>query len=40
MFLSALADALQPRKPDAIFPNNWFYCHHDGAVFLFLYGSS
>ena len=30
-----LADALQPRKPDAIFPNNWFYCLHDGRVFLF-----
>jgi len=28
-------DSLQPRKPDAIFPNNWISFHADGSVALY-----
>lgn len=28
-------DTLYPRKPDAIFPNNWVSFHEDGTVFLY-----
>jgi hypothetical protein len=24
-------DTATPEKPDAVFPNNWFSTHHDGA---------
>jgi hypothetical protein len=29
------ADSEEPRKPDAIFPNNWVSFHHDGTVALY-----
>ncbi len=29
------ADAPEPPKPDAIFPNNWVSFHHDGTVALY-----
>jgi hypothetical protein len=29
------ADAPEPLKPDAIFPNNWVSFHHDGTVALY-----
>lgn len=29
------ADSLEPRKPDAIFPNNWVSFHGDGSVVLY-----
>jgi hypothetical protein len=28
-------DTLDPKKPDAIFPNNWFSCHQDGLVVVY-----
>ena len=28
-------DQDEPRKPDAVFPNNWISFHEDGTVFLF-----
>src|ERR1044072_9073664 len=28
-------DTLSPKKPDAVFPNNWFSTHHDGRVVLY-----
>jgi hypothetical protein len=28
-------DTAEPEKPDAIFPNNWIWTHHDGRVALF-----
>ncbi|HLF35070.1 MAG TPA: arginine deiminase-related protein [Cyclobacteriaceae bacterium] len=28
-------DTLSPRKPDAVFPNNWVSFHHDGTVVLY-----
>ena len=28
-------DTLLPKKPDAIFPNNWISLHHDGRVVLY-----
>ena len=28
-------DAVDPEKPDAVFPNNWISMHHDGRVALF-----
>jgi hypothetical protein len=28
-------DTLSPRKPDAIFPNNWFSTHADGTLVLY-----
>jgi hypothetical protein len=28
-------DLLEPRKPDAIFPNNWISFHEDGSVVLY-----
>ncbi|GAB4334929.1 MAG: arginine deiminase-related protein [Flammeovirgaceae bacterium] len=28
-------DTPEPRKPDAIFPNNWFTSHADGKLFLY-----
>jgi hypothetical protein len=28
-------DSDQPRKPDAVFPNNWVSFHHDGTVVLY-----
>ncbi len=28
-------DSEQPRKPDAVFPNNWVSFHHDGTVVLY-----
>lgn len=27
-----LDDTRRPAKPDAIFPNNWISCHHDGTL--------
>jgi len=33
--LLVLDDTAQPRKPDAIFPNNWFSTHPGGSVFLY-----
>ena len=30
-----LEDMAEPPKPDALFPNNWFSTHRDGAVALF-----
>lgn len=29
------ADAAEPPKPDAVFPNNWFSTHADGTVVLY-----
>jgi hypothetical protein len=28
-------DTLEPRKPDAVFPNNWVSFHHDGTLVLY-----
>src|SRR5215467_6764671 len=28
-------DAVEPEKPDAVFPNNWISTHHDGRIALF-----
>jgi len=28
-------DTTEPKKPDAVFPNNWISTHHDGRVALF-----
>ncbi len=28
-------DTVEPRKPDAIFPNNWFTTHYDGRLILY-----
>jgi hypothetical protein len=28
-------DTAEPRKPDAIFPNNWISFHHDGSVVVY-----
>jgi len=28
-------DTTQPKKPDAIFPNNWFSTHNDGSCILY-----
>jgi len=28
-------DTLGPRKPDAVFPNNWISFHHDGKIVLY-----
>ncbi len=28
-------DTVEPAKPDAVFPNNWFSTHHDGRVALY-----
>ena len=28
-------DTASPKKPDAVFPNNWFSTHHDGRVALY-----
>ena len=28
-------DTVEPIKPDAVFPNNWFSSHSDGTVFLY-----
>lgn len=28
-------DTEEPRKPDAIFPNNWITTHHNGAIVLY-----
>lgn len=28
-------DTIQPKKPDAIFPNNWFSTHDDGTCILY-----
>ena len=28
-------DTLDPEKPDAVFPNNWFSTHHDGRIALY-----
>jgi len=28
-------DTIQPKKPDAIFPNNWFSTHKDGSCILY-----
>ena len=28
-------DTLDPEKPDAVFPNNWFSTHHDGRIVLY-----
>jgi hypothetical protein len=28
-------DSPEPKKPDAVFPNNWISTHHDGRVALF-----
>lgn len=30
--VTVIEDTLDPIKPDAVFPNNWFSCHHDGTV--------
>jgi hypothetical protein len=30
-----LQDSPQPRKPDAVFPNNWFSTHADGTLVLY-----
>jgi hypothetical protein len=28
-------DTAEPKKPDAVFPNNWMSTHHDGRIALF-----
>src|SRR5437016_10176739 len=28
-------DTAEPKKPDAVFPNNWILTHHDGRIALF-----
>src|SRR2546426_3615956 len=28
-------DTAEPKKPDAVFPNNWISTHHDGRIALF-----
>jgi hypothetical protein len=28
-------DTTEPKKPDAVFPNNWISTHHDGRIALF-----
>src|SRR6478609_6602803 len=28
-------DTTEPKKPDAVFPNNWISTHHDGRIVLF-----
>ena len=28
-------DTAEPKKPDAVFPNNWILAHHDGRIALF-----
>jgi hypothetical protein len=28
-------DTLEPKKPDAVFPNNWISTHHEGRIALF-----
>ena len=34
-------DTPNPRKPDAVFPNNWFSTHHDGTIVTYpLYATS
>lgn len=30
-----IEDSALPRKPDAVFPNNWISFHHDGSVVLY-----
>jgi hypothetical protein len=31
----AVEDSASPRKPDAVFPNNWLSFHHDGTLVLY-----
>ena len=31
----AFEDTAEPKKPDAVFPNNWMSTHHDGRIALF-----
>lgn len=33
--VSVINDSLEPKKPDAIFPNNWVTFHEDGTVVLY-----
>ena len=33
--VAVAADTPQPRKPDAVFPNNWVSFHEDGSVVLY-----
>ena len=30
-----IEDSVQPKKTDAVFPNNWFTTHDDGRIILY-----
>lgn len=38
--VTVLDDTAEPRKPDAVFPNNWFSTHEDGTLVLYPMASS
>jgi hypothetical protein len=33
--VNVFQDTEDPKKPDSVFPNNWFSTHHDGIVVLY-----
>jgi hypothetical protein len=35
VIVHVFADTPHPKKPDAVFPNNWFSTHHDGRIALY-----